>query len=204
MEKKKVMLKAINLKMRFLLPISLAISCFSLPVLAQQGGSLANSIQTCAKLTSDQKRLSCFDNIAAPLVAAPIKEFVAPITEPIVVQEVTEVDAVVVSSKPSQTTTPSQISTQQEDEFAKEHLEKTAEQKAEEINSIELTIASLKKLIRGQWKISFDNGQKWQQKDSASIRLKIGDSVVLERGALGVFYLKKSGTKKRIQVKRLK
>ncbi|PKG85009.1 hypothetical protein CXF85_05200 [Colwellia sp. 75C3] len=92
----------------------------------------------------------------------------------------------------------------QVDEFSKVHVKKTDKEIAEEINSITLTISTLSKTIRGQWKLTFKNGQKWQQKDTTKLRLNEGDLVVLTKGALGAVYLQKKNTNKRIKVKRLK
>jgi hypothetical protein len=96
------------------------------------------------------------------------------------------------------------LTASQVDDFSKGHVKKTAEEVAKEINSITLTISTLSKTVRGQWKLIFENGQKWQQKDTGKLRLKQGDLVVITKGALGAVYLQKENTNKRIKVKRLK
>ncbi len=96
------------------------------------------------------------------------------------------------------------LTTQEVDSFAKEHVKKTEEELAKEINSISLTISKVSKTLRGELKITFSNGQKWQQKDSIRMKLKIGEKVSLHKGAFGSVYLQKESGNKRIKVKRLK
>jgi len=107
------------------------------------------------------------------------------------------------SNKPSKTV-QAELTTQQEDAFAKGHVKKTDEELAKEINSITLTISKVSKALRGELKITFSNGQKWLQKDGHKMKLKVGETVTLQKGALGSVYLKKANSKKRIKVKRLK
>ena len=92
----------------------------------------------------------------------------------------------------------------QVDSFSKEQVTKTAEEKAKEIDSIVLTISKLKKVGRGQWKITFSNGQQWLQKDTTKLKLKVDEEVTLSKGALSSVFLQKENTNKRMKVKRLK
>ena len=87
--------------------------------------------------------------------------------------------------------------------FAKNHLKKIAGNKAEISNEITATIIQAKKMLRGQWQVSLNNGQKWQQKDTVYLKLTSGDEVILEEGALGAFYLKKLTSNRRIRVRRI-
>ncbi|WP_019029321.1 hypothetical protein [Colwellia piezophila] len=151
---------------------------------------LASDIKACSQISQDKARLTCFDKLgrgeqSASAVAS---------------------TAVLSTAAISTALTPrsSKLNEQQIDAFAKEHVEKTAEEKANEILSISLTISKLVKTTRGQWKITFKNGQKWQQKDSTKLKLKLDDKVTLTKGALNSVYLQKENTNKRIKVKRLK
>ena len=58
-----------------------------------------------------------------------------------------------------------------------------------DIEGITGTISNLKKLIRGQWVIYLENGQKWQQTDTTSLKLLVGDRINLEKGSFGSVYL---------------
>jgi quercetin dioxygenase-like cupin family protein len=67
---------------------------------------------------------------------------------------------------------------------------------------IYMTITKVSEGPRGKLKFTFDNGQVWKQSDSASINIKEGDVVYIERGAIGSFWLSQDSIKKRIRVKR--
>ncbi len=131
-------------------------------------------LEDCVRISQDTARLACFDKLTEKL-----------------------------SSKSVEAST-TQVITQQVDDFSKEHIEKTAEEKANEVLSISLIVKTLKKVGRGQWKITFNNGQQWQQKDATRFKLKEGDKVTLTKGALGSVFLQKENTNKRMKVKRLK
>lgn len=154
----------------------LAVSTISLlqPVAAEEN-ELVNKVQTCSRISESQARLNCFDKLTD---SSALTENIA--------------------------TMPSSLSEEQIDDFAKDHLKKSEEQRANEINTITLVISELSKSVRGKWKITFENGQKWQQHDASRITLKQGDQVVLTKGALGSVYMQKENSKKRIKVKRLK
>jgi hypothetical protein len=148
-------------------------------VLAQEA-ELADKVQACSNISENQSRLSCFDaltdknSLAVELLSQSVAIEKSPLNE------------------------------QQIDNFSKDHVKKTSDELAKEINSITLSISTLSKTIRGQWNVTFSNGQKWQQKDTTKLSLKQGDVVVLTKGALGSVYMQKENTKKRIKVKRLK
>lgn len=148
---------------------------------AKKDNELLLKLTQCSSITSNDDRLLCFDklvptNIQQPTIA------------------VTTVVAPVVDSK--------SVEEKQVNDFAKEHLKKTKEE--QESTSIIATVSKVNKLLRGQWVIYFENGQKWQQTDSARIKLKIGNKVRLEKGAMGAVYLYKEGSHRSIKVKRLK
>ncbi|TPH15692.1 hypothetical protein [Litorilituus lipolyticus] len=170
-------------------------------VYAADEQKLATSVKQCAQELDNFARLNCFDRLASQLKVsakqAPKKhiqpakpeEIIAPVSKP----------KPVVKSEASATKP-----IRNEDNFAKAHLEKTAEEKAEEVTEITATVTKVTKLMRGQLKIALDNGQVWQQKDSGKLRLEEGQEILLETGALNAIYLKKVDENKRIRVRRVK
>lgn len=90
------------------------------------------------------------------------------------------------------------------DAFAKEQIERTKEEQDKDINTIILTVSKLSKTVRGQWIIITENGQKWQQRDSARFNLKVNQKVIISKGSLGSTFLKNEDSNKRINVKRIK
>ena len=135
---------------------------------------LASKVKACSEIADNQTRLSCYDQLNDKRTSV-----------------------AVVSAKPS-------LTDQQVDSFAKEQVKKTKAEKIKEVNTITLTIDELSKTLHGYWKITFTNGQKWQQKDSTRLKLKQGEQVTLTKGTFGAIYLKKENANKRIKVKRLK
>lgn len=168
------------------------ISLISPAVFADRADKLADDLSKCMKVSSDKDRLQCFDKLADKTIVpiAPTKKIVS--AKPI--QGHIEPEQKHIEPEPEKTKAI--------EDFSKEVLKKPPEDKGP--NSITATISKVKQLIRGQWVIHFENGQKWQQKDSAKIKLKVGDFVRLKKGTMGTVYLYKEGSKRKIRVKRLK
>ena len=67
------------------------------------------------------------------------------------------------------------------------------------------TITDVSTSPRGDYIITLDSGMVWRQtSDDVNYKFRKGDTVLVERGALGAFYLKKSGASGRIGVRRIK
>lgn len=160
------------------------IGCLLLPqaVIAKQA-DLAEKVKACSEVASNQARLSCFDQLTA--------------------KQDTKAESPKTSGLKA-TGLKTELSAAQVDQFSKEQLEKTAEEKANEVRSISLTISKLEKTQRKQWKITFANGQQWLQKDNTKLKLKQGEQVMLSKGAISSVFLEKENSNKRIKVKRLK
>lgn len=149
-----------------------------------------DGLSYCSKILNGEKRLACYDELAKKyFVSVKLDE---PDTHQVVQAKapVTKVKNIIAEEK------------QKIDEFSKEDIIKKDEEK--ELESITSTVTSIKKLIRGELVIDLENGQQWRQKDSARISLKVGDEVILKKGALGAVYFYKVGSNRRIKVKRLK
>lgn len=171
-------------------------SCvLSVPVFSAE---ISTELQQCAQVTDNFARLTCFDKLAIKHSGKTVAPAKAAVPKP---PKSAEIVAPVSKPKPTvkQATTSKEV-----DEFAKSHLGKSEQEKAEEITEISAQITELSKTAHGYWKITLDNGQQWQQKDSYSFSLKVKQDVVLSKGALGAIYLKKAGSNKRIRVRRLK
>ena len=50
--------------------------------------------------------------------------------------------------------------------------------------------------------VTLDNGQVWKQVDASNLRLRVGDTVDIERASLGSFMLRKKGSKRSMRVSR--
>ncbi|GAA5194672.1 hypothetical protein [Ferrimonas gelatinilytica] len=55
----------------------------------------------------------------------------------------------------------------------------------------------------GKWTLTLENGQRWRQTESKRLRVKIGESVIIRKGALGSFSLSREGSNNSTRVKRI-
>jgi hypothetical protein len=152
-------------------------------VLANNNSILVEGLSHCMHVSNDQERLACFDKLSEKNLA------------PLSTTSVPEVKEVVAAVENTELAEAKRI-----DDFAKETLKKPKE----EIEGITATVSGLKKLIRGQWVIDLENGQRWQQTDTTILKLAVGDRINLEKGSFGSVYLFKEGLNRNIRVKRLK
>ncbi len=76
---------------------------------------------------------------------------------------------------------------------------------AENLHDISNRIGKIETAGHGARILTLENGQVWRQVGSSSQpRLKPGDTVNIEKGALGSFILKKQGSNRSLRVKRIK
>ncbi len=166
--------------------LALVVACLFYPtLLTASEKTLEARLQDCVQMVDNLNRLACFDNLARN-VRVDFSSTAS--TDDVVTDKNTALPA----------------PKQQIDDFAKTHLASSASEKVKEIQEITAQIVKLTKLIRGQYTLTLDKEQVRQQKDRPQLTLKVGQRVVIAKGALGSFYLKKSGSRKRIQVRRIK
>lgn len=171
------------MKELFMVVLGLCTVFTSLSAISTPQQSLSDGLTLCLSEEEDVKRLACFDLLAKINQNKSID--LNPSHE-----NITQLDNNLIKEK------------QQIDDFSKEDLVKTEEEKG--LESITSSILNIKELLRGRLIIDLDNGQQWEQKDSKKIKLKVGDGVILKKGALGVVYLSKESGSRNIRVKRLK
>ncbi|WP_293646889.1 hypothetical protein [Thiolapillus sp.] len=76
---------------------------------------------------------------------------------------------------------------------------------AENLHDISSRISKVETASRGKRILILENGQTWRQVGSSSQpRLAAGDTIVIEKGALGSFVLKKQGSNRSLRVKRIR
>ena len=170
-----------------------------------QAQTLSDLITNCSKEPDSLKRLVCYDNVAAkaekplPVAQSAIK--------PTAVKEISPPSTSLSTSSASPTISESlhsekkmETSPESVDQFGMEY--KTAREQTED--KIYANVKSIAKGHRGKLSVILDNGQSWKQTDSSSIRLKAGERLYIERGALGSFFMSTEKTSRRIRVKRTK
>jgi hypothetical protein len=164
-----------------LLLASVLLALISSGSYAKNTDELLLNLMGCSTIPSSDERLACFDklvtNSATPSVMA--TTVVAP------------------SLTDKKLTKQKQV-----DDFAKEHVKKTKKEQGP--SSIFATVSKVKQLLRGQWVLDFENGQKWQQTGTTRAKFKVGNKVRFDKTAMGAIYLYKDGSHRSIKVKRLK
>jgi len=111
-------------------------------------------------------------------------------------------DAMATVTKPPKSAIKKEISNNTlESSFGKTHINTKEE---DEFNTIESIIKSAKRNKRKKWVLELENNQIWMEKGGDKMAsFKKGDSIIIKRGIMNSFKLKKIGTKRRITVKRM-
>lgn len=157
-----------------------------------QAETLAEAVDKCRVISNSLKRLVCYDQLAQRannLEDSELAEFYAkrPVAAPVQGQTYSPV--------------ASDNSAMPENTFGLE-LEVLKEKKAEASEQTSI-VGKVDEDPYGKLIITLSDGQVWKQMDSEQFRLSAGDTVVISRGFMGSFYLKKNGQNKTLLVKRL-
>lgn len=75
-------------------------------------------------------------------------------------------------------------------------------EKKQLLDKVEATVMGVQKDPYGKLTLTLDSKQIWKLADKGP-RIKKGDRVEISRGALGAFYLKKSGTTRKARARRI-
>ncbi|WKE65543.1 hypothetical protein PVT67_18050 [Gallaecimonas kandeliae] len=159
-----------------------------LPLLVLAFGASANiqdKLAQCAQLSDDGLRLACFDALAKQ-ARSQGDMAVAPVT-----------------SAEEQALQRPKVVAETHDPVASFGMEQQVEKK-HELDSIKAVVVKINKDPYGKLILVLDNGQTWKQGDSGYSGIKTGDTVKLEKGALGAVYLGKDGGGRTIRVSRSK
>ncbi|TMP34817.1 hypothetical protein [Pseudoalteromonas rubra] len=132
------------------------------------------ALKACTLVENDFKRLMCFDQVMA--------------------NETPQID-----NQAHRESVKAATPAKTEDQFGLEHISVIDENNT----SLTAQITKVKKSPLGKVTVTLNNGQTWKQVDSDSFRAKSGDEVVISRGTLNSFLMKKVGTNRAIRVKRL-
>jgi hypothetical protein len=146
--------------------------------------TLLDELLLCAKSNENLQRLACYDTV--------INKNINSHPEKHKVQQQASLQVA--------TTEQVDNAKQQQAEFGQENQPDSKDI----ISQIQATVIKTKKAPRGELIISLDNGQVWRQTDSTHLKLRKDNLVIIERGALGSFFIGKENSNKRIRAKRVK
>jgi hypothetical protein len=145
---------------------------FSLAGAAQ---STSDALVACASETDDARRLRCFDAVVADLPRAPAAPAAAVAATP---------GAPPPAAPPP---TPASSLSREEKFGARGDLDPEKREKLKEITG---TVTEVGTRPHGEIVVTLDNGQVWAERSaSLKIKVKVGDTVRIESGALGSFVL---------------
>ena len=203
-------------------------SCVSALCPAAAPPSLAESLQSCAKLADVTERVRCYDAVAAQTAASATSSVVSPapgVTAPAVRT------APPVAAPPAALTTPSAAAapagaphqsasahppasastasagTAAGGDFGKEQLPKSSRPAPTEANmAMDSSIQDLHVVGAGAYMISLANGQVWREEGSKKMPyFRVGMDVRIEKGSLGSYQMwtEKIGRKNWVPVQRV-
>lgn len=141
-----------------------------------------SDVLACQAIRNAEERLACFDRTVPSLRGTP-------------------------AAPPSASTTPAAPAApakSAEQRFGAERL--PAEQqpgRPAEADSITANVKSIRQLVPGRYIVVLDNEQVWYVKEGTTLRIKPGEPVVIERGALDSYLLKRQGAQTSYRVERI-
>jgi hypothetical protein len=179
--------------------------------------SLLDELAICAKNTDSLQRLVCYDKLAKDTKSHPPKQAQVTLKDSIVkkfdskVQVAPKVQPekiLAVSERPKKPTVvdPQSLGViansikQQQASFGKEAVKRPEDI----IKQLKVKVIKIQKAPYGELIITVENGQIWRQTDGIRFRLSTDEMVIIERGALGSFFIGKENTNQRIRAKRVK
>lgn len=137
--------------------------------------SANEALLTCANEKDDARRLRCFDAVVADLRRAPAAPAASVAATP---------SAPPAAAPPS---TPTASISSEEKFGARGDLNK---EKREELKEITGKVTEIRAQPHGELVLTLDNGQVWAERTANSkVKVKVGDTVRIESGALGSFTL---------------
>ena len=163
----------------------------------------------CKQLTDNSARLSCYDRLAATFVSqeasavvavsgAAVPGVAAPGT---VAREAAAPETPAPASAPAVVATPATATPSAEVIAA--DFGKTQSRPSDQVEQLQATVKSLSRNKMRKLLITLENGHTWRQTEDDSIQLKAGDSVTIEKASFGSFLLSKTGTNRKVRVKRV-
>ncbi|MCF1429219.1 MAG: type VI secretion protein [Shewanella sp.] len=164
------------------------ISAVCLLLSTQAVASVESQLTQCAAINDKLDRLICYDKLAAT------------VTQHLPQAAMTATSPSVSVAQSESTAAPVTIVAPKE-QFG---LENKARQQVQEIDKLYFDVTDVDKDAYGNLKLTFTNGQQWKQTESRRFKVKAGQTVYIERAALGSFLLGMDDRNSTIRVKRIK
>lgn len=163
------------------------------------------SLLDCKQLTDNSARLSCYDRLAATFVSQEASAAVAVPSTAVsgaAAPGAAAPEAAVPASAPAAVVATPATATPSAEVIAAD-FGKTQSRPSDQVEQLQATVKSLSRNKMRKLLITLENGHTWRQTEDDSIQLKAGDSVTIEKASFGSFLLSKTGTNRKVRVKRV-
>lgn len=175
----------------------------ALNALPAQAESVGKAIEKCRATENSLKRLMCYDRMAKSLSQYDDTDMQMSEMPALPRAKPKPSTANVPASRPRVAAAPAPAVTEERDPEASFGLDRKRTP-ADEVSEVVLTIADLSEGVRGKTVVTFSDGAVWQQVDNTYLKLEKGQTVSIEKGLFGAFFLSVEGLNKRLKVKRVK
>jgi hypothetical protein len=154
-----------------------------LPVLGWAADPQLDAARQCTQLKDSLQRLVCYDKA---LMEGPAAPATAPVTRAAPASPARSVAPAPAPAAPAVVATPAPVAAPAlGDESVKTRKQRSI---PEEPTSLEAKVTEAREIRQATYRLTLDNGQVWQQMDMSSIfQVAAGDTVRIEKGALGGF-----------------
>ncbi len=170
--------------------------------------SINEALAHCASIAVDTQRLQCFDKLVAKKQLVKKTHTPNKTTQSLAEtkQEPTRATTTaVVTAEPVKIVAETATKTATASLAANFGLEHIKSKEVRQFDHVEFVVKSAKLSLRKKWRLTLENGQVWHATELVSgVKFKQGDVVVIKRGILNAFYIKKKGSKRSVRVKRIK
>ena len=151
-----------------------------------------DELAACRAIEADAERVACYDAIAHGQVEEQENKGLA---------VVPAAAAIEVATSPAVTPSP-------DEDFGKNTTDDDLTRDAEEPENdddddqLTATVTSVREYKRDRVVFTLDNGQEWRQSSASTLRLDVGDEIVIRKGAFGSFNMAKQGSSRPMKVRR--
>lgn len=143
-------------------------------------------IARCTAIDTDAERLACYDKLFVRSADQPQKE--------------AKVAATAAAAEASAASASADL-----DDFGLDGRKPAGQADESPLEEIQARIAKLETQPRGQAVLTLDNGQVWQQQEyDWHLAFKVGDEVIIKRGALRSYRLQQKGNNRMTPVTRIR
>lgn len=165
-----------------------------------QAESISAALKNCGQVQNSLKRLVCYDKIVNEMNRYGDLDQLMSIQAPLAVDSGQQPAPSSDMSKEVAKNDPAESNATDAD-FGMEQ-QRLKEQNTED--KIYAKVVKIEKNARKKRTFTLSNGHVWRETEGVSLKIKVDETIYIERGALGSFHLSKDKVSRRIRVKRVR